>query len=483
MAILNLESDPMFNPLPSEMNTGWCAQNRRQCSCESKSVHRPLSPVAAAKAVGIDIWRERHEHIVKRVWDIQKDELVDNIDVRKVIFITHKWRLPGVTAEVTYQDVMKRQGTNGQAIGVGDTSEKLDRIKTALLKHTQYVWIDTICIDKSNLSELDEAIRSMYKWYANCAAVVLDSDTTLKEWRTRGWCLQEGGSAGILCGIRRKRGIVTIQHLAAEQNQDLCTLDLHLYYRPGNAAEILARMDVRKTTRTEDMAYALAGVFSIHLTLAYGEGIKSRERLLHELAIQGGDISFLSFQSTEIMERQYCLPFIGQRVFSIAHCAKSSIPVSVSPLGICFEAQLIRGLDARNVVRKLSVWKHLNFAKCRSVGIEGLIMAAKMLERQRTIAIELAIVHEIKSLLLVHIYNNDLLGNDGTPMKLCYRLQCCQIEENEFGRLFDETKATVERVWLGDRPNDAKEVVAEQRLFPWTRRRWPTEFVKFHTQI
>jgi hypothetical protein len=31
----------------------------------------------------------------------------------------------------------------------------------------QWVWIDSICIDKSSSSELSEAINSMFSWYAN----------------------------------------------------------------------------------------------------------------------------------------------------------------------------------------------------------------------------------------------------------------------------------------------------------------------------
>ncbi|KAI8575761.1 hypothetical protein K450DRAFT_215213, partial [Umbelopsis ramanniana AG] len=243
----------------------------------------------------MNIWRERHGHIVNRVWDLRQDKLINNIDSRKVIFVTHRWN----DVEVGYQDTMESKQAHGHAVGISEMSRKLHRIKKVLQEYTDYVWIDTICIDKSNLSELDEAIRSMYKWYASCAAVVLDSNTTLKVWRSRGWCLQEGAAAGILRGITQEGKLATIQQLANDQDHNLCTLDLHLCYRIGNASEILARMDVRKTTRDEDMAYALAGIFSIDLTLSYGEGSRSRARLLHQLAIQHGDLSFLSFQISQ----------------------------------------------------------------------------------------------------------------------------------------------------------------------------------------
>jgi hypothetical protein len=51
--------------------------------------------------------------------------------------------------------------------------------------------------------------------------------------------------------------VISILELAAAQKIKLCKLDLSLHYRPGNAAEIIARMDIRSTTRKEDQAYAL----------------------------------------------------------------------------------------------------------------------------------------------------------------------------------------------------------------------------------
>lgn len=33
----------------------------------------------------------------------------------------------------------------------------------------QYFWVDTCCIDKSNNTELTEALNSMFRWYHNAA--------------------------------------------------------------------------------------------------------------------------------------------------------------------------------------------------------------------------------------------------------------------------------------------------------------------------
>ncbi|KAF9470415.1 hypothetical protein BDN70DRAFT_889076, partial [Pholiota conissans] len=59
-------------------------------------------------------------------------------------------------------------------------------------------WMDTVCIDKSSSSELDESIRSMYKWYKEaeiCITYLADTssinDMANDRWFTRGWTLQE----------------------------------------------------------------------------------------------------------------------------------------------------------------------------------------------------------------------------------------------------------------------------------------------------
>jgi Heterokaryon incompatibility protein (HET) len=443
-AILGGNLDPIEDSVSNTTAADWQVLNQIKCGCSSKSVHRPLSAVAAAKAVGFDIWRDRQMETVTRVWDLERDTLIRDIDVSKVIFITHRWS----KSEMEYADVTERKWKTTKSISM--MSEKLRRIRDALRIHTRYVWIDAICIDKSNLSELDEAIRSMYKWYASCRAVVLECGTPLAVWRKRGWCLQEGAAAGVLCGISKEGKLVSIHQLAIEQQQELCTLDLHLYYRAGNAIEILARMDARKTTRKEDMAYALTGILSIHLVLAYGEGFKSRERLLHELAIQKGDLSFLSFPTTRKTAGTH-LPAITDIKFSIAKCVQASTPATVSHLGLSIEVQLISGDAAKKLLESLSRWKSLNFVQGKYIGLDGLIKKARNLEFQATASLEFAIIHNIRSIMLVDIYGKDRQTGGGRPLKFCSPIQCCQIEENEFKRLFIHEDVDLERIWLGDK--------------------------------
>ncbi|KAG2186894.1 hypothetical protein INT44_003121 [Umbelopsis vinacea] len=449
-AILNHRLEPIENSVPFAIPSDWQISNRIKCGCSSKFFHRPLSAVAAAKAVGIDIWRDRPMETVTRVWDLHCDALIKNIDATKVIFITHRWS----DDEIEYAEIMERRANKPGPIS--GMSAKLRRIRDALSTHTRYVWMDAICIDKSNLSELDEAIRSMYKWYASCRAVVLDSGIPLAVWRERGWCLQEGAAAGVLCGISDDGNLVSIKQLAVEQKQELCTLDLHLYYRPGNAAEVLSRMDARATTRKEDMAYALTGILSVHLTLAYGEGLKSRERLLYELAIQKGDLSFLSFSTTKKISGNH-LPAISDVKFLIARCVQAATPSTVSHLGISIVVQLISGLAQKTLLESLVRWKLLRFAKGKYVGIDEFIKEAEKSETKASTSMEVAIIQNIRSIMLVEIYGTDRQAGEGRPLKISSPIQCCQIEENEFQRLFSHISANrasygqqgeEERLWI-----------------------------------
>jgi hypothetical protein len=51
----------------------------------------------------------------------------------------------------------------------------------------------------------------------------------------------------------------------------------------------------RKTTRTEDLAYCLLGIFDISMPLLYGEGDKAFFRLQEEIMKTSGDQSLFAW--------------------------------------------------------------------------------------------------------------------------------------------------------------------------------------------
>ncbi|KIM70580.1 hypothetical protein SCLCIDRAFT_1206709 [Scleroderma citrinum Foug A] len=177
-----------------------------------------------------------------------------------------------------------------------------------------WAWSDTCCIDKESSTELQEAISSMFSWYRLSALTMVHladvSDTgglTSSVWFKRGWTLQEllaprtmlfftrdwtlyGDSSSnhkedsaILGELERATGI-TSRHLS----------DFH----PGvdDARSRLLWASMRRTTRPEDIAYSLLGVFSLHIPVLYGESAENAlGRLLAEVISKSGDTSILDW--------------------------------------------------------------------------------------------------------------------------------------------------------------------------------------------
>jgi uncharacterized protein YdaU (DUF1376 family) len=153
-----------------------------------------------------------------------------------------------------------------------------------------YFWVDTCNIDKSNNTELSEAINSMFRWYQNaerCYVYLSDVEhNTLygydelafrkSRWFTRGWTLQEL-LAPTAVEFFSKEGV------RLGDKQSLAQIIHAITKIPTNAlsgrqlsdfsvAERFCWAEDRQTTREEDGAYCLLGIFSIHMPLIYGEG-------------------------------------------------------------------------------------------------------------------------------------------------------------------------------------------------------------------
>jgi hypothetical protein len=142
----------------------------------------------------------------------------------------------------------------------------------------KYFWVDTCCIDKSSSAELSEAINSMFRWYqkaTRCYVYLSDvsirkrkaSDTSAvctresafraSKWFTRGWTLQE------LLAPRS----VEFYSREGKSLGNKRTLKQQIHEITGVPATAL-----RETTRGEDKAYSLFGIFDVQMPLLYGEG-------------------------------------------------------------------------------------------------------------------------------------------------------------------------------------------------------------------
>ncbi|KAK1751053.1 vegetative incompatibility protein HET-E-1 [Echria macrotheca] len=164
-----------------------------------------------------------------------------------------------------------------------------------------WVWVDTNCIDKTSSAELTEAINSMYQWYADarvCYAYLADvqaNDENIEtsRWFTRGWTLQELVApkevlffAADWTYIGKKS--TSIRDPFVERISQATGISPSVICNPKEAknqevAEKMSWLARRETTRVEDMAYCMLGLFDINMPLLYGEGPKAFTRLQEEI--------------------------------------------------------------------------------------------------------------------------------------------------------------------------------------------------------
>ncbi|KAI0740646.1 heterokaryon incompatibility protein-domain-containing protein [Earliella scabrosa] len=195
-----------------------------------------------------------------------------------------------------------------------------EKIKRSCLLAESYgfrwIWIDTCCIDKTSSTELSEAINSMFTWYSyaevcfaylddvpsDCYLHVPDSAFRTARWHTRGWTLQELIAPQVVIFISRDwRRLGDKAHLADLLQQITRVWAIVLRHQfPCTKTSVATRMSWasrRRTTRVEDEAYCLMGLFGINMPTLYGEGRQAFQRLQHEIIKVTWDTSILAWGS------------------------------------------------------------------------------------------------------------------------------------------------------------------------------------------
>lgn len=182
-----------------------------------------------------------------------------------------------------------------------------------------YAWSDTCCIDKSSSAELEEAIRAMYKWYrdAEVCIVHLAETNTLADfdnepWFRRGWTLQELLAPTRITFYNKDWVPISVDNVRrAESRNDkedwrvlraiskvagISAGDLR-HFRPGceRVSEKMRWASRRETTRVEDVAYALIGIFDITMPISYGEGRWAFHRLVECIAQHCSEPGFFAW--------------------------------------------------------------------------------------------------------------------------------------------------------------------------------------------
>ncbi|KIW11491.1 hypothetical protein PV08_10791 [Exophiala spinifera] len=229
--------------------------------------------------------------------------------VPRYAILSHRW----VQEEVSYRDV-----ETGRHQSLRGWIKIRAFCALASSRRLSYAWVDTCCIDKSSSAEQMEAINSMYRWYENaeeCYVYLSDvrapslnsrehqTEFAESAWFTRGWTLQELiapskvffynyrwdylGSRDTMYVFLGNISGVDVQVLSKKKQPHECTISQRMSWA--------AR---RVTSRLEDRAYSLLGIFNVNMPMLYGEGEKAFRRLQQEVINQSDDHTIFAWGSS-----------------------------------------------------------------------------------------------------------------------------------------------------------------------------------------
>ncbi|CEI61791.1 hypothetical protein FVEN_g2852 [Fusarium venenatum] len=178
----------------------------------------------------------------------------------------------------------------------------------ARLDGYDYLWCDTNCIDKRSSAELSEAINSMFSWYKNssvCYAYLADvqpgdlQSFSSSRWFTRGWTLQELLAPKSFIFFAKDWSVFGTRNSLSEKIFEITKIkkdhtgdNIHQV----SVSERMSWVSHRETTRVEDIAYCMLGIFDINMPLLYGEGNKAFIRLQEEIIRVSNDQSIFCWE-------------------------------------------------------------------------------------------------------------------------------------------------------------------------------------------
>ncbi|KAK2594850.1 hypothetical protein QQS21_007438 [Conoideocrella luteorostrata] len=223
--------------------------------------------------------------------------------IPKYAILSHRWGKDELSLQDVEGGVLTKQGLK---------KEGLDKVRQFTSRANsdgfEYAWIDTCCIDKTSSAELSEAINSMYIWYdraERCYAYLADvrskDEFQESEWFSRGWTLQELLAPSDVYFFGYNWDYLGTKETLQQDISSRTGIPVNILLGDSDleTASIAQRMSwaaKRKTTRLEDRAYCLMGIFDINMPLIYGEGERAFARLQEEIIRVSDDHSLFAWE-------------------------------------------------------------------------------------------------------------------------------------------------------------------------------------------
>ncbi|KAK5679849.1 hypothetical protein LTS10_007797 [Elasticomyces elasticus] len=261
---------------------------------------------------------------------LEFEEFFDTEQVKhKYSILSHCWSQDRSQPEVSHQAFLsKSYDENGAGY------QKIRRCcELSKERGHVYTWIDTCCVDKTSSAELSETINSMFAWYRDSAECYVFMDDlsvdvlaeveeidaeghwrqglgreaitdvyafTDSGWFARGWTLQELlAPRNVLFYNVNARFLGTKSDLAAPiahaTGIDSAIIRGQQNIFDTSIAQRMSWASARKTTRLEDTAYCMLGIFDVNMPLLYGERKKAFARLQEAIIRQSDDQSIFAW--------------------------------------------------------------------------------------------------------------------------------------------------------------------------------------------
>jgi hypothetical protein len=278
-------------------------------------------------------------------------------EVPDYVILSHRWG----QEEVTFKDITRCpiSDMNSPARQLMGFSKVEGTCKLAADDGYDWIWIDSCCIDKESSADVDKAINSMWTYYTKsniCYVYMADIPDCEagwgisfqdSDWFTRGWTLQEliapvyvefytADWSPIGTKLERHEEIAEITTIDSDLLAQNKSIDVY------STAERFSWAAHRQVTKEEDEAYALLGLFQIHMPMLYGEGrARAFARLQEAIYLSTCDDSIFLFRysphvdsqplladcSTRFCQRAQCEPC--QRQLRGTQCFPSQVPYSI----------------------------------------------------------------------------------------------------------------------------------------------------------
>ncbi|KAF5333992.1 hypothetical protein D9758_017524 [Tetrapyrgos nigripes] len=227
-------------------------------------------------------------------------------DIPLYAILSHTWE----KEEVTFQDIQNLETARLKA-GFAKVSNACARARNY---DFEWIWIDSCCINKESSAELSEAINSMYQYYEDAAVCYVylcdvsiefhprNLKSTFKDsrWFKRGWTLQELLAPDHVVFLDKDWVRIGTRWTLRDVVSAITSIPVEVFegwdINTYSVAQRMSWAASRETTRAEDQAYSLMGIFGVSMPPIYGEGgAKAFMRLQQEIIKISDDQSIFAW--------------------------------------------------------------------------------------------------------------------------------------------------------------------------------------------